>query len=387
MTGRYARTTGVTGNGNEIPAREARIAEAMKAAGYYTIHVGKYINTSSGDCRPEYDYWAAHAGPLSRYVDPDLNINCTWFTPAIGYITYLFRDQAIEALRQVPNGQPFFLEFTPNAPHEPATPAPEDEHLYENLPPSRPPNFNPESWPLGGKPAWLTQAPRLSDEQIEVNVDRFRLDQLRSLASLDRSIGAILDELEAEEKLDNTLIIFWTDNGFFWGEQRLLQKNHVYEEASHFIFAIRYPPLIQVPFTDDRLVQVIDVGPTIYEITAVTPIGLPFDGRSLVPLLGKANGWRDALLLEGWPKDPNNPELKDHYQALRCSDCVSVPPESSGQLVYVETVPDPNGVGICDSPELYDIGNDPYEMNNLVNDVRYSSVVTALHERLASGDF
>src|SRR5215470_14509808 len=55
MTGRYARTTGVHGNGDEIPEREVRIAEAMKAAGYYTIHIGKYINTSTGDCRPEYD--------------------------------------------------------------------------------------------------------------------------------------------------------------------------------------------------------------------------------------------------------------------------------------------------------------------------------------------
>ena len=364
-----------------------RIAQTMKAAGYYTIHVGKYINTSSGDCRPEYDYWAVHPGGASRYVDPDLNINCEWFRPATGYITYLFRDQAIAALKQVPDGQPFYLEFTPNAPHNPATPAPEEADPYRDLPPHRPPNFNPDSWPLGGKPAWLTQAPQLSSDQIKADVDQFRLNQLRSLASLDRSIAAILDELEAEGKLDNTLILFWTDNGYFWGEQRLLQKNHVYEEASHFTFGIRYPPLIPLPFVDHHLVQVIDLGPTIYEITGVSPMGLPFDGRSLVPLFEGTNGWRDVLLLEGWPKDPNNPELKDHYQALRCSDCVEAPPESSGQFVYVETVPDPDGRGICDSPELYDIFNDPYEMNNLVDDIRYSSVVSALHERLARGDF
>jgi arylsulfatase A-like enzyme len=287
----------------------------------------------------------------------------------------------------VPEGQAFYLEFTPNAPHEPATPAPEDENLYRDFPPYRPPNFNPASWPLGGKPAWLTQAPQLSAQQIDLSVDQFRLNQLRSLASLDRAIGAILDELEAEGKLDDTLILFWSDNGYFWGEQRLLSKNHVYEEASHFTFAIRYPPLIQVPLTDDHLVQVIDMGPTIYEITGVAPIGLPFDGRSLVPLLAEPKGWRDALLLEGWPNDPNNPGLMDHYQALRCSDCVAPPSGSSGQFVYVETVPDPNGLGIYESPELYDIFNDPYEMNNLVNDVRYSSVLSALHERLASGDF
>jgi arylsulfatase A-like enzyme len=80
-------------------------------------------------------------------------------------------------------------------------------------------------------------------------------------------------------KLDNTFIVFYSDNGYFWGEHRLLHKNRVYEEASHGPFALRYPPLVRTPRTDDRLVQVADLAPTMYELAGIPTLS-NVDGRS-----------------------------------------------------------------------------------------------------------
>src|SRR5258708_29370918 len=94
-----------------------------------------------------------------------------------------------------------------------------------------------------------------------------------------------------EGKLDNTFIVYYSDNGFFWGEHRLVGKNRVYEEASRGPFAVRYPPLIKAARTEDRLVSVIDLAPTIYELAGF-PISPEVHGRSLLRLLRGTEEWR-----------------------------------------------------------------------------------------------
>src|SRR5205085_9891813 len=188
------------------------------------------------------------------------------------------------------------------APHSPATPAPGDEHLYPHLAKWRPPNFNPAD--QSDKPTWLKETPQLSQHKIEKQVDEFRLNQLRCLHSVDVAVRDILEKLKQQAKLDNTFMVFYSDNGYFWGEHRLLRKNRVYEEASRGPCAIRYPPLVAEPRLEDRLVAVIDLAPTIYELAGIS-IPSDVDGRSLVSLLRGTTEWRDALLLEGWPGTTN----------------------------------------------------------------------------------
>jgi arylsulfatase A-like enzyme len=278
----------------------------------------------------------------------------------------------------VPGNQPFFLLFTPHAPHGPATPAPGDENLYSDLSPWRPPNFNPLELP--GKPKWLQDTPQLTDREI-ANDDEFRLNQLRCLHSVDIAVRDLLNKLRDQGKLDNTLVVFYSDNGYFWGEQRLLHKNHVYEEASHGPFALRYPPLVSSPRVEDRLIQVIDLAPTIYELAGIQ-MPSDVDGKSLVPLMRNTSDWRDAMLLEGWPGDPNaddeasadvdaqakQAKVNKHYQAIRTE-----------RFVYIETD--------NDAAELYDTLADSYEMNNLVNDPSFKKTVKKLSKRLHKEQF
>lgn len=134
LTGMYAHNHGVYVN--EIPLEIGTVAEALYRNGYFTGLVGKYLNSWNGDMRPEFDYWVSFwGGTMKHYYDPDLNVNGTWSKHA-GYSTYLFRDYGLEFLDEAARqSRPFFLLYTPNAPHAPFTPAKEDTALYTDLPP------------------------------------------------------------------------------------------------------------------------------------------------------------------------------------------------------------------------------------------------------------
>ncbi len=165
----------------------------------------------------------------------------------------------------------------------------------------------------------------------------------------------MLDRLEEKGELDNTFILFISDNGKFWGEHRITSKNSFYEEAIKVPFAIRYPDLIPKSYVEDRVVSNIDIAPTIYEL-ADLPIPKGVDGLSLVPLLNGTNDWRESLLIEGWPP-------RGIFAALH-----------TGRYVYAET--------IGDRAEFYDLDLDPYELNNLIDDPIYADQITKFHEQL-----
>src|SRR5207248_9439619 len=153
LTGKYARHDRVRTNTD--PLFGPTVANHLHESGYYTGLIGKYLNSWPGNARPEYDYWAAW---IRGYVNPTMNIFGT-FAKVPGYLTYIQRDYALDFLNKVPVDKPFFLLFTPHAPHLPAIPAPGDENLYANLPDWRPPSFNPLN--QADKPTWLATLPLL----------------------------------------------------------------------------------------------------------------------------------------------------------------------------------------------------------------------------------
>jgi N-acetylglucosamine-6-sulfatase len=356
LTGLYARHHGV--RDNDDPLTRATVAQRLHAAGYYTALVGKYIN-SFNHLRgrlPEFDFTAL-GGNINQYYNPPLNVNGQ-LAVRRGYITYLLRDYALQFLRQAPRDRPFLLLFTPNAPHEPADPAPGDGGLYPGLAPYRPPSFNEAD--VSDKPAWLRARPPLRAIQVD-SIDRLRRKQLQSLRALDRAVGALLDALRAEGRLDDTFVLFLSDNGYLWGEHRLHTKPYVYDETHRVPLAVRYPPLAAGPRADAHLVANVDIAPTLYELAGL-PIPPEVDGRSLVPLLRGAAPWRDALLLEGWPLADGSGRT---YQAIRTQ-----------RYAYIET----RG----DAAELYDLQRDPYQLENVASRPEYAALVSRLRTRLAT---
>ncbi len=346
LTGMYAHNHGVLDN--DMKLKYKTFIETMHEDGYYTGLVGKYLNSWKGEARPEYDYWVSYFKGETRYYKSDLNVNGEWIRHGEDeYISYVLGDYAMEFLGKASKQKkPFILLFTPNAPHEPVTPANEDLNLLADLSPFRPPSFNETE--ISDKPSWLAAKPLLTEEEI-AGIDEFRRNQLLTLISLDRSIGKIMEKLKETGELDNTFVLFLSDNGKFWGEHRITSKNGIYDEASRVPFAIRYPPLVPEPYiNEDHIVANIDIAPTILELANI-PIPNSMDGLSLVSLLSGNMDWREGILLEGWPP-------RGTYTAIHTK-----------QYVYVET--------IDEISEFYDLQNDPYQLENLIDVPTYQDLI------------
>ncbi len=365
LTGMYAHNHNV--RENDDPLEEGTFVQALHDAGYYTGIVGKYVNawgkTPGDEPRPEFDFWVAHGGMGGGgdYFEPLLNVNGTW-VEYTDYFTYVVRDHALDFLAQAgQRDQPFLLIFALHAPHSPADPAPGDESLYLDLPVQRPPNFDEAD--VSDKPAWLQETSPLTSEQV-TRLDEFRLKQLQSLNAADEVIESVLEELDRQGTLDNTVVFFLSDNGVVLGEHRLERvKRVVYQEAVHVPFALRYPALVPERRVESALVANIDIAPTVYELAGL-PIPRRVDGLSLVSLLRGENGWRDSLLLEAWAK-------RYSYQAIH-----------TGRYVYVDV-----GAGLksgedIGETELYDLADDPYQLENRSGDPAYADLEADLRQRL-----
>lgn len=367
LTGQYVHNHGVFVNSD--PLEKPTFVEALHNGGYTTGLVGKYLNsypTSPDDPpRPEFDRWVGMiSGPNNaRYFDTSLNVDGVW-TEHSGYQTEILAAYAIEFLQQaVEEERPFFLQFSPYTPHLPALPAPGDEQLFLDLPPHNPPNFNPND--MSGKPEWMQQLPPLTDDQI-VSIQADRLRQIQSQVAFDEAIARLLQELEGLGVMENTAVIYLSDNGLFQGEHRLpIGKIYAYEESTHIPFAIRFDSLIRTPRIENRMVANIDIAPTILELAGVEHL-LPMDGLSLLPLLGGQHNpeWRSHLLLEGFPIGVAYVGNSPNFQAVH-----------NGRYVYIET----DG----QMAELYDLETDPHQLNNHINNKDYTQVIAQMQAALA----
>lgn len=348
LTGMYAHNHYVYVNEDKLYFQT--VVEDLHKNGYYTGLVGKYLNSWKGEPRPEFDYWVSFfGGTVPNYYDPNLNVNGKWEAKT-GYITYLFQDYVIEFLDKATNQRkPFILLFTPNAPHAPYTPAKEDNALLTDLAPNSLPNYNEED--ISDKPLSISNRALLSEEEKQ-DIEKVRRRQLLTLMALDRTIGEIMKKLEETGELDNTVIIFISDNGKHWGEHRMESKSTAYEESVKVPFALRYPALVPAAYIEEKLTANIDIAPTIYELSETsTPDTV--DGLSLVSLLkGENDTWRTSLLLEAWPD-------RGHWTSIRTE-----------QYVYIETD--------NDLSELYDLKIDPYEMESRINDPAYQAIIAEL---------
>lgn len=354
LTGMYANKHEVKFNESEL--RYPTFMELMKKNGYYTGLVGKYLNTWKGEPRPEYNYWVSYSKGETRYENPRLNVNGKWIRHQGEYVTYSLGNYVIDFLDHADKqNKPFILLYTPNAPHNPNTPAKEDMELFADLPPHRPPSFNEED--VSDKPNWLINEEPLSPETIQW-IDDFRLNQIRTLVSLDRTIFRIMTELEDRVMLNNTFILFISDNGVHWGEHKLNTKNRYYEEVSRVPFAIRYPPLIGEPYIDtEHVVANIDIAPTALDLAGI-PIPPEMDGLSILPLLNGDTNWRQGVLLEGWPG-------QGVFGAAH-----------TGDYVYAELY--------NDISEFYDLQKDPYQLQNLIYDPEYQTLIEEHRKLLKS---
>jgi N-acetylglucosamine-6-sulfatase len=198
-------------------------------------------------------------------------------------------------------------------------------------------------------------------------------DYIRSraevLLSVDEGLASLRRALEERGILDNTVIVFTSDNGEFFGAHGLTTEIRLpYEDALRVPLFIRYPPLVRAGVAIDRLALNIDLAPTLIELAGGTPRP-EIQGRSLVPLLrGSAAGWRRSALYELTSEEQTFPWLVNaSYRAIRM-----------GRYKYI------HWLGREGVDELYDVERDPFEMTNLIGRPAMRATIASLRRELAA---
>ncbi len=317
LKGQYSHTHGVEGNsaaslgGFDFFDDTSTLATWLDGAGYHTTMIGKYLNgyggaTTATYVPPGWDNWkVGNNGSTQLLYDYTMNENGT--TVAYGsapedFKTDVFADMATDNIAAQAPGGPFFMTVTATAPHgeynedgQSVRAAPRHEGMFANEPFPVKPNFNEAN--VSDKPASIANLSLLDVDQQATYAQSWR-DKLEGLQSVDDLVERVVNELDAQGELENTVIFFTSDNGFFFGEHRLPSgKNKVYTEAT------RVPLIVSGGaftggITRSQIVSNIDLAPTIAAIAGVTP-GLPADGISLVPYATNATYKANrAVLLE-----------------------------------------------------------------------------------------
>ncbi|MDO8587708.1 MAG: sulfatase [Armatimonadota bacterium] len=356
LTGQYAHRHGVVNNGNFKGQLPETFPQVLQKAGYETAYVGKWHMGNIDDPRPGFDHWVSFKGQ-GAYWDPLLNINGQR-VQTNGYVTDLLTAQAVEWLKK-PKSKPFCLCLAHKAVHATFEPALRHSKLFEDVKIPRPASIREN---LEGKPKWVREFQGTALAAKEDRLDNFIRNYNRTVVGIDDSVGRVLSTLESLGVLDNTVVIFTSDNGFFQGEHGLKDKRAMYEESIRIPFLVRYPKLVHPETVNDQMVLNIDICPTILDLAGAQPPN-GTQGKSIRPLLkGKTSGWRTDFLYEYFREGgfavPTNRGVRTR------------------RWKYIE-YPDSDN-----TPELYDLKNDPVEMRNLVNDASHAKTLAALKARL-----
>lgn len=388
LNGQYARhhnvRSNVTPNGGApafVGPDASTIATWLHDAGYRTGMYGKYMTQYSGLCPPArsacyippgWDEW--HVFLTQKYYNYILHengVDVSYGATPSDYSTDVIAAKAVEFINGA-HGQPFFLHVGFHAPHQESdggAPIPAERHVdsYPGLPPWRPPSYDEED--ISDKPAWAAAWPRASSPigflTYGLWSDILGQEGIRTLAAVDEGIEAMFGALEASGQADNTIVIFTSDNGYFRGEhRRFFGKDLAYEESIRIPAVITYPRLITNPRTVDALVTNLDFAPTIARLAGVaSPPGV--DGLDLTPVLeDRADSVRADFLFEWWNFSAT-PQVPTY---------VGVRTEQWKYVSYPSVA----------ETELYDLVNDPYELDNRAHDPSYADVAASLDARLAA---
>lgn len=349
---------------DQLKHEDRTLAVALQEAGYRTALFGKYLNGyPKGEdltyVPPGWDEWASpvKGSPYAAYRYT-LNENgklVVHGSKAEDYMTDVLAAKAVGFVRKVSPSQPFFLYLSTYAPHKPATPAKRHAGLFPGLQAPRTPSFNEPD--VRDKPARIRALKRLDASRIAA-IDALYRKQMQSLQAVDEAVAAVVEALGDTGRLDDTYVVFTSDNGFHMGQHRLEPGKYTpYEPDVHVPLLVRGPGVPR-SITVEALTLSVDFAPTFAELAGAR-LPVEPDGRSLVPLLhgNPPASWRQAVLLEQFAVP-------------------SAPPKSSGILEPDDASSHPSHRGIrtadykyvqygTGEKEVYDLKKDPDERLNL----------------------
>jgi arylsulfatase A-like enzyme len=382
LTGQYAHNHRVLHNagpfgGYAVFEHANSLPVWLQQAGYRTMHVGRYLNgyNESSGVPPGWSDWHgmphAHAFNYTAWKVNEDGVIRSYPTEPGDYQTDFLARRASELIEDAASDDdPFYLQLwfaAPHSgrPHDPddpisirtPSPAPRYRDAFAGAVMPRPPNFDEAN--MYDKPQVVADRPRFSPDK-EAAIQENWTQELESLMSVDDAVAEVLDTLADTGELEDTLIVYTSDNGFMHGEHRALAEKVLPYEPSIRVPLVLRGPGVPRGRVDERLAANVDVPATILDATDVAP-GRVQDGRSLLELLADpgAEWGRDILIENGYGANG-----VPAYRAIRTYSFLYVEHNTTGEY------------------ELYDLETDPYELKSRDGSDKYAAVQRDLRRRL-----
>lgn len=376
LAGLYGHRNGVCTNSDALRVDVVTFPELVRDAGYTTALVGKWHLKAD----PQgFDFWCILPGQ-GAYFDPKMieNGQEQRFT---GYVSEVITDQALRWLERRDPGKPFCLLVHHKAPHANWEPGPRQAGLFSETEVPRPTTFDDDYATRGqairshrlfvGPKLWeLHYRGRFGEIPVTVPegesrswvYQRFIKDYLRCVASVDESVGRLLDYLDDARLTDKTLAIYTSDQGFFLGDHGLYDKRLMYEESIRMPLLVRHPGITTPGVQVAPLVLNVDLAPTLLELAGARGRDA-MHGRSFVPLLdgSQPGNWRRAMY------------YRFYEEALGIGPHEGIRTERFKLIHYLYG---------DQAWELYDLEKDPRELCNVFSEPSLTKTVTELQSEL-----
>lgn len=395
LTGQYSNENGVYTLRDTLDPSHMTVAKILNKHGYQTAVVGKWHLKS----RPAgFDYYEVLSGQGS-FHNPVLRTAQNWpeGKQYQGFSGHVIASQALQWLGRRNPDQPFMLMVNFKAVHEPFGYPQRFDTLYQNTTMPEPKslyNFYPDRTTRTFKGQLLEvlgrrfvnrpkryQLQSFSLKGLNKHQRRHKIYQtfikhyLRSGAALDYNVGRVLDYLKRHHLVENTIVIYTSDQGYFLGEYGMMDKRMMYDPALRMPFIIRYPQEIQPGSTVDAMVLNIDFAPLLLDYAGIK-IPDAMQGRSFRRILSTGQlpeDWRTAMYYRYWVHEQKRPA----HLGIRTRRYMLM-------FLYGRAL---MGVEHGEPPteptwEFYDLQKDPNEIHNEYKNPQYEAIIKQLKKRL-----
>ncbi len=404
LTGTYNHVNGVTTLDALLDNSLWTFPQELQAAGYRTGMIGKWhLGHGPGADPAGFDHWRVLPGQ-GHYHNPVMLEAGGVVVERAGYVTDLITDDTLAFIdgdlgpAPASDDQPFAVLCHHKAPHRSWEPSRDHFTLYDDIDIPEPDTFRDD---LAGR-AEVVQAVKMRmmdldpitdlkatvpvglslDEEISWRYQRYIKDYLRVVASIDDNVGRLIDGLADRGLTDNTVVVYTSDQGFFLGDHGWFDKRLMYEESLSMPLLIQFPGVIDAGSTNDDIVVNVDFAPTLLDLLGLEVSGsdghLPMQGRSFAPLLRgePVDDWPTSMYYRYWMHRDGSHLCPAHYGVR----------SRTHKLIcyYNDPLDQPGANGPADPVEweLFDLENDPLEVNNVIDDPASAAIRAELFDEL-----
>lgn len=392
LTGLYNHKNGVKTLGDNFDSRQPTIQRHLRENGYQTALIGKWHLGHGGISDPaDFDYWNIFPNQ-GAYHDP-MMIEMGENKNHVGYATDIITDQSIDWIENRDQEKPFMLMLHHKAPHRPWEPDEKHMHLYEDIDIPEPETFHDD---YAGRAQAASEARMRIDRDLtktDVKMDppegltdrelkswyyqRYIKDYLRCVASVDDNVGRVLDYLDEKDLAEDTIIVYTSDQGFFLGDHGWYDKRFMYEESLRMPFVIRYPRAIKPGSVTKDFALNVDFPETFLDYAGIE-VPEYMQGRSLRPVLegNTPDDWQTSMYYRYWEHLSGEHRVGAHY-GVRTHKYKLI--HYYGEALGATWAEDESRTPEW---ELFDLEQDPVEMNNVYADPAYQDIVKELKKEL-----